>query len=93
VSNLEIPISIAHKLSYRFESCPDYKKRWCSDWALKSILVAPGRLSVPCNIKTGSYCNLTLLEGVQIVKYRGTGCITVELNAEYKKAGGSLYYF
>ena len=26
VSNLEIPISIAHKLSYRFESYPDYKK-------------------------------------------------------------------
>ena len=42
--------------------------------------------------ETGSYGNLTLSEGVRIVKYRGTGCITVELNAKYKKAGGSLYY-
>ena len=32
---------------------------------------------VPAALKmTGSYGNLTLSEGVWIVKYRGTGCIT-----------------
>jgi len=42
---------------------------------------------------TGSYDNLTLSEGMRMVKHGSIGCTTGELSAKYKKIGGSLYYF
>ena len=44
--------------------------------------------------KTGSYGNLTLSEGVRIVKYRGTGCITdrVKMQNTRRQVGACIIY-
>jgi len=48
--------------------------------------------SSPSRSTTGSYGNLTLSEGMRMVKHGSIGCTTGELSARYKKIGGSLYY-